>query len=738
MYRGRTGRPGRGRPGHQPFALTALALAVSMQCAQAQDSGTAQAGSTAVVQLPTVSVRADGVENYGPANKKSVSATKSDVPIADTPQSISVITADQMRAQGAQRVEEALRYSAGVRTEPIVDTRRSTYMIRGFTVSQNSQYWDGLKLPASGGYGGWELEPYSLDRVDVVRGPSSVLYGQTSPGGLINQISKRPQAETANEINLSFGNYDRKEVSGDFTGALDKDGKVLYRLTALARDSGTQTNMAGDDRFFIAPQITWRPTDATSFTAYAQIYHDNAGNSANFLPALGTITPLANGSRIPTDLFTGEPGFDRFKREQYLAGYEFSHRLNDTVTLRQNLRYGHMYVSYENIGGNGGLVANPPNGPYLLRRIGLRSNESFDLFTVDNQAQIKVRHGIFDHTILTGIDYSRSTFDRLRGLTGNTPAAQPPLNIFNPVYGNFVAPNYQTDEDTTRSQIGFYLQDMVRISDRFMLQLAGRYDKAKVSTDTRALSTNAVTRTGSDDGKFTGRAGLLWEGPYGLSPYVSYSTSFEPATAVPLFGGGTPQPTTGKQYEAGLKWQPAGSRSFAQLSLFDLTQANVLTTSPVSGFSSQLGEVRSRGVELEGTWSVTPNFNILASYTYTDAEVTKAGPNAPNAGKTPQYVPRHMASLWADYRLSSGFLAGVWLGGGVRYVSKTYDQTNVTEVPGFTLVDLAASYSFARHYTLRLNVNNLFDKTYVAACDSATNCYYGRRRTIIGTVTYRW
>ncbi len=740
MRTGKSARPRQAWANRQPFALTALAMAVTIQTAYAQtNDATPAPASGGEVQLPAVSVRADTVaENYGPVGKKSVSATKTDVPIEDTPQSISVVTSDQIRAQGAQRVEEALRYSAGVRTEPIVDTRRGTYYIRGFNAAQNGQYWDGLKMPWSGGYAYWDLEPYSLERVDIVRGPSSVLYGQTAPGGLINQVSKRPQAESSNEINLSFGNYDRREISGDFTGALDKDGKVLYRLTALARDSGTQTNHAGDDRLFISPQITWRPTDATSFTLYSQIYHDNAGNSAGFLPAVGTITPLANGSKIPTDFFPGEPSFERFKREQYMVGYEFSHRLNDTVTLRQNLRYSHMYTSYEDINGNGGLVSNPANGPYLLRRIGLRSNESYNLFTVDNQAQIKVKHGIFEHTILTGIDYTRSTFGRLLGQTGSLPTQQPPIDIFNPVYGNFVAPAYQSDTTTVRSQVGFYLQDMLRVADRWVVQLAGRYDKAKVDADARTLATNVVTHSGTDDGKFTGRAGLLWEGPYGLSPYFAYSTSFEPTATTVLYGGGTPKPTTGKQYEAGLKWQPKGTRSFAQLSLFNLTQQNVLTTSPVPTQVSQLGEVRSRGVELEGTWAVTNNFNILASYTYTDAEVTQAGPNAPNAGKTPQYIPRHMASLWADYRLSSGFLRGVWLGGGVRYMGKSYDQTNVTTVPAYTLFDLAASYSFAKHYTLRLNVNNLFDKTYVAGCDSATNCYYGRRRTIIGTATYRW
>lgn len=737
MKRGTRGGSVRVQGSRHPFALTALALAASMQAAYAQTGGAAPTGSTAAneAQLPAVSVRADSVDAPAYGARNATSATKSDTPIAETPQSISVVTSEQIRAQGAQRVEEALRYSAGVRTEPIVDSRRGNYQIRGFLASQMGQYLDGLKLPHSGGYGGWEVDPYSLQRIDIVRGPASVLYGQSSPGGMINQVSKRPQRYTENEINVSVGNFDRKEISGDFTGALDKDGKVLYRLTALGRDSGTQTDYVDDNRLFLAPQITWRPTDATSFTFYAQAYRDRSGNSANFLPAVGTISPLGNGRKIPVSLFTGEPNFDQFDREQYMTGYEFSHRLNDTVTLRQNLRYAHLHVDYKDIGGSGGLTSYT-TGPYRLRRIGLIANESYDVFTVDNQAQIKLSHGMFDHTLLVGFDYQRTSFDRLFGQT--TVAAQPTLDVFNPVYGNFVAPNFQTDTHTSRQQVGVYLQDMVKIADSVVLQLAGRYDKAKVSADTRNLASGAVTRTDTDDGRFTGRAGLLWQGPYGLSPYVSYSTSFEPTNAIALYGGGMPKPTTGRQYETGVKWQPAGSRSFAQLSLFNLTQQNVLTTSPVPGQFSQVGEVRSRGVELEGTWSVTSNFNVLASYTYTDAEVIEAGPGAPNAGKTPQFVPKHMASLWADYRLSSGVLQGVWFGGGVRYVGKTYDQTNTVEVPSFTLFDLAASYSFAKNYTLRLNVNNLFDKEYVAACDSATNCYYGRSRTVIGTLTYRW
>ncbi|WP_043366885.1 TonB-dependent siderophore receptor [Cupriavidus sp. WS] len=722
----------RAQANHRHLALSALALAVSAQMAHAQSGATTTAAS-GEAQLPAVSVRADSAAApvYGARN--TVSATKTDATIAETPQSISVVTSDQIRAQGAERVEEALRYTAGVRTEPIYDTRRGNYLIRGFLASQQGQYWDGLKLPHSGGYGGWELEPYSLERIDIVRGPASVLYGQSSPGGMINQVSKRPQDTPEHELNVSVGNNARKEVSGDFTGPIDQDGKLLYRVTALARDSGTQTPHVDDNRLFISPQITWRPTDATNFTLYAQAYKDRSGNSGNFLPAVGTVSRLGNGQRIPTDLFTGEPDFDLFKREQYMVGYEFSHRFNDVLTVRQKLRYAHLHVSYEDIGGNGGLT-NYTTGPFNLRRIGLISNESYSLFTIDNQAQVKLSHGIFDHTFLVGVDYQRSTFDRLFGQSANEPA----LNVFNPVYGNFVRPAYQTDTDTTRDQVGFYLQDQVKIDKRFVVQLAGRYDKAKVNTDTRTIATNATSTTKTDDGRFTGRAGLLYEGPFGLSPYVSYSTSFEPAISTLIYGGGTPEPTTGRQYEAGVKWQPANSRSFAQISLFDLTQRNVLTTAPVNGFYSQIGEVSSRGIELEGTWAVTSNFNVLASYTYTDAEVTKAGPGAPNAGKVPPYVARHMASLWADYRLSGGPLAGVWLGGGVRYVGGSFDATNTISVPSFTLVDLAASYTIAKHYTLRVNVNNLFNKTYVAACDSATNCYYGRNRTVVGTLSYRW
>lgn len=704
-------------------------------------------GSYTLQRLPTGDVSTlapiavqGGEQAWGPVDgyiaSRSATATKTDTPLIETPQSVSVISQAQMQAQGVGRVDEALRYSAGVRTEPIYDTRRGTYYVRGFNVANNGQYLDGLKLAYPGGYGGWEVDPYTLERLEVLRGPSSVLYGQTVPGGLVNQVSKRPQDTRGGELAVQYGSFDRKQISGDITGPLDDDGHWLYRLTAVGRQGGTQTNHVDDDRVLLAPSLTWRPNADTSITLLAQYQHDRTGNTANFLPAAGTLWPVANG-HIPVDFFSGDPSFDKTDRRKIQVGYLAEHRVNDTVTLRQNLRYSTLEVDYRSLGANGGWVQ--VREPYTdLRRISLVSKEGFHLFSLDNQAQFNLRHGPAEHTLLLGADYQESRLDRLYGLR---TAPVNPIDAFDPVYGApFPGARPQASNGTgqVRRQFGLYAQEQLKLYDRWAVQVAGRYDWARSRTDETTLSTGAVRSTRADDEQFSGKIGLVYLAPNGLAPYASYTESFEPTSGTD-FGGSPFKPTRGKQYEVGVKYQPQGARGFAQVSLFDLRQRNVLTADIAHpGFSVQTGEVRSRGIELEGSWEVTPRFNLMASYTYNDVKVTKAAATAVNRGKRPPYIPDHMASLWADYRLaSSGPLAGLWLGAGVRYMGSTNDIPDPVGVPAYTLVDAALRYDIGQ-YQLSLNASNLFDKRYVAACDSATNCYYGLERTIMAKLAYRW
>lgn len=697
-------------------------------------------GTGGVATLPAVTVTGRPENAWGPVDgyvaHRSATATKTDTALIETPQSISVISQAQMEAQGVGRVDEALRYSAGVRTEPIYDTRRGTFFIRGFNVSNNGQYLDGLKLAYSGGYGGWEVDPYTLERLEVLRGPSSVLYGQNVPGGLVNQVSKRPQDSAAHELSAQVGSFDRVQLSGDFTGPVDEAGHWRYRLTAVGRESGTQTRHVDDDRVLIAPALTWAPSAATSLTLLAQYQKDRTGNTANFLPARGTLWPTDNG-RIPVDFFSGDPTYDATDRRKLQAGYLFEHKASDALTLRQNLRYATLDVDYKSLGANGGWVET--SEPLRrLRRISLVSEEDFHLFSLDNQAQIDMRHGPLAQTLLIGADYQESRFKRLYGLR---TAAVSPIDAFDPDYGSPFpgarpVPSNRTDQ--TRRQFGVYAQDQLKLYDRWVLQLGGRYDWARSGTDETTLATGVTRHTPTDDEAFTGKAGLVYLSSVGLAPYVSYSESFEPVSGADAAGSPF-KPTRGKQYEAGVKYQPAGGNSFVQASVFELRQTNVPTADLRNpGFSVQTGEVRSRGLELEGAWEVTRDLNVLASYTYNDVKVTRAAATAVNLGKRPPYIPDHMASLWVDYRIGgSGPLAPLWLGAGVRYMGSTNDIPDAVKVPAYTLVDAALRYDWER-YRFTLNASNLFNRQYVAACDSVTNCYYGIERTIMAKVSYRW
>jgi len=690
-------------------------------------------GGAGEVSLAKVSVTAAAESAGGGYVARAADAgTKTDAPIIETPQSISVVTRDRLDDQAAQRVQDALRYVAGVRTDPAFDTRYETMIIRGFDEARNGLYLNGLRLPpANGGNSAWEIEAYSLDRVEVLRGPASVLYGQNSPGGIVNMVGKRPNGQTFREAEFQIGNHDRYQAALDVGGQFDAEGTVQYRLGALARDSKTQTDYVEDKRLMLAPSLTWKPAAGTSLTVYALAQADRTGSGINFLPASGTLLPNPNGS-IPISRFTGEPGFDGYDRHQSLVGYAFEQRIDDAWTFRQNLRYGHMDIDYQSVYAAGYSDA----ALRTLRRFYGLIDESTNALTVDNQLVAKFRHGDVSHTVLGGIDYQRTRFRRDSG-AGLAPA----LDAFDPVYGTPFPTAFSTRSDQDSSQAGLYLQDQLKINERLVLLVGGRQDHAWSDSDTTDLASGATGRTPQNDKHFSGRVGGVYLFDNGFAPYASYSESFLPSSGAG-FDGSPFEPTTGRQYELGLKFQPKGSNSFFQMAVFDIRQQNMLTPDPdtthlCGGVRCQVqtGEIRSRGVELEGVAAVTPALNLVASYSYTDAEVTKS--NGPDLDKRPVYVPEDMASLWAHYRFGESVAPGLSVNGGVRYIGKTYDYLNLLTVPGFTLVDVGLAYRTGS-YRFGLNATNLFDKKYVASCDNASFCYYGNGRTVLGTMTVYW
>ncbi len=653
---------------------------------------------------------------------ETAAGTKTSMPLVEVPQSVSLITGERMEDQGAETQAEALRYTAGVRGEISgPDLLYDWTQIRGFQQYGQNLFRDGLQL-RSASQATLRLNPYGAERIEVLRGPASVLYGQSSAGGFVNYVSKMPEAEPSREVEFQTGSYDRLQGSVDLTGPVTGDGALLYRLTARARSAEAQVDFSENDQIFVAPALTWRPEDGTSLTVMGDFQSDDAVRGTSFLPAAGTVEPNPHGT-IPMDRADGVPGFDGFERDQYSIGYLFEHELGDAVTLRSKARYTGMENDYQ-IAWGAGLREDQRT----LDRFWFSGVPTLDILTVDNHGVVRFSTGALEHEVLAGVDVQRHVLDE-RFEMGSAP----PLDVFDPEYGSqsLGDPFFSTDARREQLQAGLYFQDRIRL-DRWTLLLSARRDW----TDTESLDRNADATTERDSDAFTGRVGLVYRAEGGLTPYASYSESF-----IPLLGAtesGDPfVPERGEQLEAGLKFQPPGSNAFVTLAAFDLRRQNVTTPDPDDpNFQVQTGEIRSRGVEAEGVASLAPGLDLTAAYTYLDAEVTES--NAGDEGNRPIIVPEHAASLWADYTLRSGGLDGLGVAGGVRYTGSTYgNAANTLEVPAYTLVDAAVSYDW-RPFRLQLNVSNVLDERYVASCWTRASCFYGTARTVRAEVEYRW
>ncbi len=681
---------------------------------------------TAGTQPETASSR---VEGY--VARRSATGTKTDTPLIETPQSISVVTADRVAAMGAARLPDALAYTPGVKAFDGYDSRYDWLSLRGFDAYSPGFYLDGMQMRNNAGYAVWRMESYGAERIEVLRGPSSVLYGQTGPGGMVNVVSKRPTEEPLREVQVQAGNRSLKRVAADFSGPLDAQGQWLYRLTALSQDSQTQVDRVGDRRQFLAPSLTWRPSGDTSLTVLAHYASIRAGNAYGFLPVTGTLLSTPYG-RIPSSTFVGEPGFDRYNQDQWDLGYLFEHRFDDTWTVRQNARYGRIKTDYRQIYANG-FVTNDPDNVFdpsnfhtINRSLFASSPERGKTFTLDNQVQAKLRSGDWQHTVLLGLDYQHSVFDQVMYF-----GEAPQLEVFAPVYGQpFSMPAPNTDSRVRLSQTGIYLQDQIKWNERWVATLGGRYDRARVDTDNHL--DESTTR--QSDHKFTGRAGLVYLAPGGLAPYVSYSESFSPSTTIDPDTRQPFKPETGKQYEVGLRYQPVGTRDSYSAAVFDLRRQNIVTFDR-DFVPRQTGEARVRGLELEAAFEPMPRFNVVLAYSWTPSAKVVSDSNPDRIGKQLVGTPRNQVSAWADYRFGNGVKAGL----GVRFMGSTHgaNGTAPAKIPSYTVFDAMLGYDF-EHWALALNARNLTDRIYLGRNCDAYSCGYGERRSLVATATYRW
>ena len=552
----------------------------------------------------------------------------------------------------------------------------------------------------------------------MLRGPASVTYGQVEAGGTVHRINKRPSADAPREIEVQTGSYGRKQIAADVGGALNAEGTLLYRVVGLALDTDTQLRFGNgprgsNERQFIAPSLTWRPSADTSLTIRAEHLRNETKGFSVYV--------VRNGQN--TGLLRGDPDHLRYDHEQSQIGYDLQHRINDTWTFRQNVRHANASVDNRYINQAGAI-----SGSLFPRNIRL-GEYSLKQTSLDTHLAADVRTGKLAHTVLVGVDWTdaRADYREYHAAPGTTP----PLNLDAPVYGvPFPEPDVaRTSSRSSTRQLGVYLQDQIRVDERWVITAGGRQDSVTTRGDDRLAGTHSRQR----DNAFSGRVGLTFLAAHGVAPYVSYAQSFMPQN-LRTATGDPYRPTKGKQWEVGVKVQPPGTATLFTAALFDLTKTNVETYDPLTASSSQTGKIRSRGLELEARTRLAAGLHVFGAFTYNDVEVTASQDE--DLGKTPIQVPRQIVSAGVDYALP-GALTGFSVGAGVRYVGKRYDNpANTLSTPAFTLVDAAVRYD-AGAWRVALNATNLFDKDYAAS--RAFGGYYpGARRVVMLSGKYRF
>lgn len=661
--------------------------------------------------LETITIEAESDDilvQDGYVGKTDRIGTKTDTPLVRLPQAVSVVTQDQIEDQRPRTLNEALTYTAGANPNTFgFDTRYDAFFLRGFPTHYTGMFRDGLKQ-VNGPSAWFRAEPYGLEGITILKGPSSALYGVSGAGGIVNMVTKRPKDVPFREVEVGIGQDNRYQAGVDLSGPANEDESLLYRFTAMGRKSDTELSGYPDDKLYLAPAFTWKPDEDTKLTVLGEYSKARTGGTAFFYqPVYGEVT----------DIYGGDPDWNDFDQSQGRIGYEFEHRLNDVVTLRQNLRYSEVDADLQ-YSGLSGIPAVRDWGHY---------KEDLKNLAIDTMAQFEFDTGAVSHTAIAGIDYGWSDYNAYSAFgfdLADVQSAPPP----------FIG-------SQKTNLLGIYLHDQMEW-DNLTVFGSARYDW----TDTDAVDFAFAESNQQDEG-FSGRIGLSYRTEIGLIPYASYSTSFspnigfvydDPSSTVSRVA----DPTIGRQKEIGVKYEIPDSNAVLSAAFFDIDQDDGIVFDTSAGINKQVvRDLNSRGVELEANASFDNGFSLIASYTYQRMKIRKGGLGT--EGNELSATPNHIASLWGHYLVESGPLQGLGLGAGVRYVGDSYgDDQNSFENDSRVFVDAALSYDFGYRnpdlegLSLQVNAKNLFD-TQKPIC-SAGSCYWDEGRTIYGSLRYRF
>ncbi|MCC5619453.1 TonB-dependent siderophore receptor [Nostoc sp. CHAB 5836] len=648
----------------------------------------------------------------------TTTGTKTDTPLRDIPQSIEVIPQEVLRDQQVTRLEDALRNTSGV-NQSFNFGPFTFYNIRGFDVTETNLLRDGLIDTLAGQVS----ELSSIERVEVLKGPASVLFGLGNPGGSINLVSKRPLPDPFYTVDATVGSYSFYRGAVDLSGPLNDSKTVLYRLNLAYRNSGSFVDFFEGESLNISPVISVELSKKTNLTLEAE-YIKTRDTYASGVPVIGSLLPNPNG-KVSRNLNLFEPS-DSVEQTIIRLGYRLEHKFNENWSINNAFRFVHRDLDQRRTDSNGLDADNRT----WLRSFSESSSEN-ENYAMSTNLIGKFATGSIQHQLLFGFDLNR--LDNSSPIAPLFEAAS--INIFNPVYGGSPTTVIGTfGESGLRQQtnsLGIYLQDQVALMDNLKILLGGRFDLIDRKYEDFAKNTES---SGSDSA-FSPRFGIVYQPIPAISLYTSYTSSFTPPGGSYFFGiDSSFKPERGNQYEVGVK-ADLNDRLSATVALFDLTRTNVTTEDPNNrDVSIQVGEQNSRGVELNLAGEILPGWNIFAGYAYIDARITKDNTLTP--GSRLSNSANNSFNLWTSYEIQKGNLQGLGAGVGLFFVGDRVDFNNTYTVPSYLRTDASIFYKRER-FRAALNFKNLFDIDYFESSLGA-RVYYGQPFTIQGTVSFQF
>lgn len=695
-----------------PFTLAPLGTAIALLLSP---SAWAQQSTAADSALPTVTVKTASTPDGVVTQNQTTTVGKTPATVHETPFSMSVIRVEQMREAGAKTVEDTLLYSAGVYAGRYgFDTRGDWAAVRGLSPSM---YQDGLRS-LYGYYNNVRPEIYTLESVEVLKGPSSSLYGQAELGGIVNVVSKQPQKTPAKEIELQLGSHSRRQLAADFTGPLNADQTLLYRLVALGRKSNTQVDYVNDDALALMPSVTWQPHADTRVTATFLHQQNDTKVSSQFLPYQGTLGAAPLGT-IPSNRFAGEPNWDRYEMRKNELSLAWDQRLAASWKLAGALRKTQSSSITREIYT---LVGPIPTAAGNIARTVHAADRKTDVLGTDLRLEGTLQVGPTQHQLGFGVDHQNAVWEEFNYFSQSGVGS---FNLYNPVYGSVGSLDLSRlpladRPDNKIVQTGFYATDHITWGP-WIASAAVRRDQARNEVLNLSTPNTAVKNTAT-----TGRLGLMYQFAAGVAPYASISNAFTPnlgtdGTAAASYL----KPTTGTQKEVGVKYLAPNGKTSAAFAWFDIEQKNRVVDGSTPGGREQIGAA-IQGWELEARHR-TGAWDLVANYTQMDAV-------NPATGKRLSAIAETTASAWIEYHFAGGWRLGL----GGRYIGDLTGNGGAPVVPSVALYDAMVGYATGG-WDLRLNIKNLADKQYVSWCRGPNqDCGYGERLSASLTARYRF